>query len=62
MKSDNGNVFLDCSFPDGIDDPAAVEKALLYRAGVVDTGLFLGMADEVVVASTDGTKTLRRDG
>ncbi|MBT8487504.1 MAG: ribose-5-phosphate isomerase RpiA [Gemmatimonadetes bacterium] len=61
VKSDNGNVFLDCTFPEGIEDPAAVEKTLLYRAGIVDTGLFLGMADEVVVASADGTKTLRRD-
>ncbi|NNF14674.1 MAG: ribose-5-phosphate isomerase RpiA [Gemmatimonadetes bacterium] len=61
VRSDNGNVFLDCTFPEGIEDPAAVEKTLLYRAGIVDTGLFLGMADEVVVASADGTKTLRRD-
>lgn len=60
MRSDNGNVFLDCSYADGIDDPEGLERTLLYRAGVVDSGLFLRMADEVVVASTDGTRTLRR--
>ncbi len=62
VRSDNGNVFLDCTFPDGIAEPAALEERLLYRAGVVDTGLFLGMADEVVVADPEGTRTLRRGG
>ena len=60
VTSDNGNVFLDCAFPDGIDDPHELERTLLYRAGIVDTGLFLGMADEVVVASLEGTRALRR--
>lgn len=60
VTSDNGNVFLDCTFSDGIDDPAELERALLYRAGIVETGLFLGMADEVVIASADGTRTMRR--
>lgn len=59
VRSDNGNVFLDCTFPDGIDDARALERTLLYRAGIVDSGLFLGMADAVVVASDDGTRTLR---
>lgn len=60
VRSDNGNVFLDCSYPDGVDEPETLERTLLYRAGVVDTGLFLGMADEVVVASADGTRSMRR--
>lgn len=59
VKSDNGNVFLDCTFAGGIDEPEELERALLYRAGIVETGLFLGMADEVVVASESGTKTMR---
>lgn len=60
VRSDNGNVFLDCAYSDGIGDAEALERALLYRAGIVDSGLFLGMADAVVVASDDGTRTLRR--
>jgi ribose 5-phosphate isomerase A len=61
VKSDNGNVFLDCTFPNGIDDPAALEHVLAFRAGIVDTGLFLGMANEAVIAFPDGIKTLRRE-
>ncbi len=60
LRSDNGNVFLDCAFPEGIEDAEALEDALLRRAGIVDTGLFLGMADEVVIAAADGTRSLRR--
>lgn len=60
VRSDNGNVFLDCSYADGIEDPTSLEHRLLYRAGIVDTGFFLGMADEVVVASADGTHSMRR--
>lgn len=62
LRSDNGNVFLDCAFPDGIEDPEELEGVLLHRAGIVDTGLFLGMADEVVIAADDGTRSLRRGG
>lgn len=62
LRSDNGNVFLDCAFPEGIEDAEALEDALLRRAGIVDTGLFLGMADEVVIAAADGTRSLRRTG
>jgi ribose 5-phosphate isomerase A len=60
VRSDNGNVFLDCHYEGGLPDPPALERTLLYRAGVVDTGLFLGMADEAVIASADGVRTLRR--
>ncbi|MDH3272207.1 MAG: ribose-5-phosphate isomerase RpiA [Gemmatimonadota bacterium] len=60
VRSDNDNVFLDCRYPDGIEDPRALECAILHRAGTVDTGLFLGMADEVVVAGAEGIRTMRR--
>ena len=58
--SDNGTLFLDCSFPDGIPDPAQLEQTILYRAGVVDTGLFLGMASSAVIASGEGITTMNR--
>jgi len=54
QKSDNGNLILDCRFADGIADPAGLDLALHNRAGVVETGLFLGMVDAVVVAGEDG--------
>jgi ribose 5-phosphate isomerase A len=61
VHSDNGNVFLDCHYEGGIDDPEALERVLMYRAGVVDTGFFLGMASEVVVGSADGVRRMTRE-
>lgn len=59
--SDNGNYILHCRFPEGIDDAHALEEALQARAGVVETGLFLGLASEVVIAHADGVRVLGRD-
>lgn len=61
VRSDNGNVFLDARYPDGISDAPALERRLLYRAGIVDTGLFLGMAEAAVIASPGGVYTLTPD-
>ena len=60
VRSDNGNLFLDCRFPDGIVDPAGLDRALAGRAGVVDSGLFLGLAHAALIASDDGVKLLER--
>lgn len=61
LATDNGNVIIDCRFDDGIDDPFEVHERLRARAGVVDTGLFLGMADEAILAGADGL-TIRTRG
>ena len=50
--TDNENVILDCVVG-SIADPPGLERALRAVPGVVDTGLFLGTADTVLVA--DGT-------
>ena len=47
--TDDGLWILDCVFPGGIADPGALHRALKARAGVVETGLFLGFAPEVIV-------------
>lgn len=57
-ESDNGQLLLDCHFPDGIEDPTGLEAALAGRAGVVETGLFLGLADEALIASEEGVRRL----
>ena len=57
--TDNGNVILDCAFANGISDPAAVNAALGERAGIVEHGLFLGIASKVIVAGESVT-TLER--
>lgn len=61
IRSDNGNVFLDARYPKGIEDASALEKRLLYRAGIVDTGLFLGMAEAAVIAAPGGVFILTPD-
>ena len=57
-RTDNGNVLVDCRFAGGIEDPAALDAALARRAGVVESGLFLGMAAEALVAGADGVRRM----
>lgn len=57
--TDSGNHIYDVRFGP-ISDPAALEMSLLRRAGIVQTGLFLGLADEVIVAHPDKLQTLAR--
>ncbi|HZP45833.1 MAG TPA: ribose-5-phosphate isomerase RpiA [Candidatus Binataceae bacterium] len=58
--TDNGNYIVDCAVKE-IANPRRLERDLLAIPGVVGTGLFLGIADLVLVAARDGSvKTLRR--
>jgi ribose 5-phosphate isomerase A len=58
--SDNGNPILDCHIA-ALSDPTGLERAILALPGVVDTGLFLGMADVVIVDEDGGSaRVLRR--
>jgi ribose 5-phosphate isomerase A len=57
LISENGNLTLDCLPSEPIRDAFAareLERALLGIAGVVDTGLFLGTAERVLVGHPDG--------
>jgi ribose 5-phosphate isomerase A len=56
--TDNGNYILDCRFGT-IPDPAHLHRDLKLLVGVVETGLFVGMADTVVVGSESGVTVLR---
>ncbi|MEN1969917.1 ribose-5-phosphate isomerase RpiA [Lentibacillus sp. N15] len=51
--SDNGNYILDCAFHE-LRQPKQLHAQLKAMVGVVDTGLFVGMADRVIVATGDG--------
>ena len=42
--TDSGNFILDCAFG-RIDEPEALDEALKLIPGVVENGLFLGIAD-----------------
>ena len=57
--SDNMNYLLDCEFK-VIDDPREVDTQLRSIPGVVETGLFIDLADMVIVGTREGIKTLER--
>jgi ribose 5-phosphate isomerase A len=59
FRTDGGHLIIDCAFPHGIADAADTERALRAPAGVVETGLFLGMASTVVVGGP-GVRVLDR--
>jgi ribose 5-phosphate isomerase A len=50
-RTDGGNLIVDVRFAGGIDDPETLERELRRRAGIVETGLFLGFDPEVIEAS-----------
>src|SRR5215471_11814438 len=50
--TDNGNQILDCQI-EPIPDPARLELDIRAIPGVVGTGLFLGMADTVLIGDRD---------
>ncbi len=54
--TDNGNYTYDCRFANGIPDPVALQGRLLDRAGIVDTGLFLGIAQVALIADEAGVR------
>ena len=57
--SDNGNVILDCAVS-VIPDPAELDRRLRAIPGVVGTGIFAGMADQVLVQEPAGVRVLQR--
>jgi ribose 5-phosphate isomerase A len=52
--TDNGNEILDLTPTRPIDDPAATAARLAAATGVVETGLFIGLASRVVIGYPDG--------
>ena len=55
VVTDNGNLVLDCAFG-GIADPAALSATLSSIPGVVEHGLFVGLADEIHVGTESGVR------
>ena len=56
--TDNGNLICDCHFDGGIYDPDALADTLAAQAGVVEHGLFLGLAERALIATPDGVDEL----
>lgn len=55
--TDSGNLILDCDFGP-IADPLELAASLGSRAGIVEHGLFLYMATDVIIAGQDGVRHL----
>ncbi len=58
--TDNSNYILDCTFPGGIADAPALQIALKQSVGVVETGLFLHMAEQAIIGGPEGVTTVTR--
>ena len=58
--TDEGHYIIDCGFHNGLSDPWQLEMELQQRPGVVETGLFLDMAESVIVAAAGGINVLAR--
>ncbi len=56
-RTDGGNLIADCAF-DGIADPAGLHARLKAVTGVVETGLFIGMATRVIAGTDAGPRIL----
>lgn len=59
FRTDGGNLIMDCAFA-GIPDAAVLQARLKSITGVVETGLFVGLATTIIAGTQDGLKTLER--
>ena len=58
--TDNGNFIYDCRFG-RIDDARGLESKLKTRAGIIESGLFVGLASVVLLATDQAVETLVRE-
>lgn len=58
-QTDQNNFILDANFGEMVD-PESLAARLNERAGIVEHGLFLGLASDVVVAAEDEIRHLKR--
>jgi len=60
VVTDQGNLVLDVRFEAGISDPIALERDINNLPGVLENGLFVNLADEVLVGEiNDGVAGVR---
>ena len=66
VVTDQGNLVLDVRFEAGISDPIALERDINNLPGVLENGLFVNLADEVLVGEISdgvaGVRSLERVG
>ena len=59
FTTDSGNYIIDCIIAE-IPDPAALEAGLCAIIGVVESGLFIGLASKIVVGRRAGVDVIER--
>jgi ribose 5-phosphate isomerase A len=59
FTTDGGNYIADCAIPE-IPDPVALEARLSTVVGVIETGLFIGMAATIMVGRPAGVDVIER--
>lgn len=57
--TDNHNLILDCTFPGGISDPVVLDARLHSVVGVVETGLFLNIAQQAIIGGPEGVQIIQ---
>jgi len=55
--TDGGNYLFDCSFG-RLEDPESLDEALKFIPGVVENGLFLGIADAAIIGGPEGVSVI----
>jgi ribose 5-phosphate isomerase A len=60
VVTDNGNLLVRCWFEAGIVDAYDLARRLADRPGILEHGLFLDMANQVIVAGQQGVWKLDR--
>ncbi|WP_439741513.1 ribose 5-phosphate isomerase A [Bacillus pseudomycoides] len=56
--TDNGNMILDCVFPNQITNPIETHQQVKIVTGVIETGLFINMVNKAIIATEKGIKVL----
>jgi ribose 5-phosphate isomerase A len=59
LRTDQDNFIFDARFGP-IKDPQALDTLLSSRAGILEHGLFFGLADDLIVADSAGVRHLKR--
>ena len=65
IVTDQGNLIIDLTFTNGIDQPELLESQINNIPGVLENGLFINLTDEVLVGKVEnegvGVKSLKKN-
>ncbi len=59
--TDGGNYIVDCLFARGLDEPRELARCVSALTGVIESGLFVGLASRAYIGGTGGVDVLDRD-